>query len=101
MRSSSARHLGRAGLIAALAVILTLAMLPRTQGPRGAAQSQTLLRVHHHRAKRHERIAALSRIGRPSADAGPALSLITPSDIAYAVRCAGGDMSPRAPPVRL
>jgi hypothetical protein len=97
----SARHLVRAGLLAALAVVLTLAMLPRMQATRGAAQSQSLLRVHHHHGKRHERIAALSEIGRQTSDAGPSHSLTAPCERAFAGRHAGSNMAPRAPPFRV
>ncbi|MGH7248544.1 MAG: hypothetical protein ACREH9_10610 [Pseudomonadota bacterium] len=100
MRSSSARGLACAGLIAALAVLLTVAMLPRTQGFAGAAQSQTMVQVHHHRAKRHERIGALGPMGPQAADAGPSASLKNLSILVLAGRGVSRDSFPRAPPAR-
>ncbi|HVA80353.1 MAG TPA: hypothetical protein VNF29_05470 [Candidatus Binataceae bacterium] len=96
-----ARHLLRSCLIAALAVVvLTLAMAPRGQGLRGAAQSQSMLRVHHHHAKRHDRNAALTAARQLSIHPRRAAARISPADAARSDRYCRGPSTPRAPPVR-
>ncbi|MHB8383492.1 MAG: hypothetical protein ACYDC3_14290 [Candidatus Binataceae bacterium] len=89
----------RAGLLAALAVVLTLAMLPRPQGLHGTVQSQMALRGHHHRTRRHDQIAVRNPPRRLAAGAEPPSSFAAHAHNSRWERYTSGNLASRAPPV--